>query len=77
MKALSKIHTEFEEEIIKTLGPDQTLNKFCTKDYQLLQQDKDRFPSKSSILYRDVLFEFHLKFWNNASIGIPVRRLLL
>ena len=23
---------------------------------------------------RDVLFEFHLKFWNTASIGIPVRR---
>ena len=25
---------------------------------------------------RDVLFEFHLKFWNTASIGIPVDRLL-
>ena len=25
-------------------------------------------------LIRDVLFEFHLKFWNTASIGIPVRR---
>ena len=25
---------------------------------------------------RDVLYEFHLKFWNTASIGIPVRRLL-
>ena len=25
---------------------------------------------------RDVLFEFHLKFLNTASIGIPVRRLL-
>ena len=25
---------------------------------------------------RDVLFEFHLKFWNTASIGIPVRSLL-
>ena len=24
---------------------------------------------------RDVLFEFHLKIWNTASIGIPVRRL--
>ena len=24
---------------------------------------------------RDVLFEFHLKFWNTASIGIPVRSL--
>ena len=22
---------------------------------------------------RDVLFEFHLKFWNTTSIGIPVR----
>ena len=22
---------------------------------------------------RDVLFEFHLKFWNTASIGIPAR----
>ena len=30
------------------------------------------------VLYnvRDVLFEFHLKFWNTASIGIPVRSLL-
>ena len=28
------------------------------------------------IIYRDVLFEFHLKFWNNASIGIPVKSLL-
>ena len=26
--------------------------------------------------YRDVLFEFNLKFWNTASIGIPVRSLL-
>ena len=26
---------------------------------------------------RDVLFEFHLKFWNTASIGIPVRSLLV
>ena len=26
--------------------------------------------------HRDVLFEFHLKFWNTASIGIPVRSLL-
>ena len=25
---------------------------------------------------RDVLFEFRLKFWNTASIGIPVRSLL-
>ena len=24
---------------------------------------------------RDVLFEFHLEFWNTISIGIPVRRL--
>ena len=27
-------------------------------------------------LYRDVLFEFHFKFWNTASNGIPVRSLL-
>ena len=27
-------------------------------------------------LNRDVLFEFHLKFWNTGSIGIPVRSLL-
>ena len=26
---------------------------------------------------RDVLFEFHFKFWNTASIGIPVRSLLV
>ena len=26
--------------------------------------------------YRDVLFEFHLKFWKTASIGIPVKSLL-
>ena len=25
---------------------------------------------------RDILFEFHLKFWNTASIVIPVRSLL-
>ena len=25
---------------------------------------------------RDVLFEFHLKFWNTASIDIPARSLL-
>ena len=25
---------------------------------------------------RDVLFEFHLKFWNKASIGIPASSLL-
>ena len=28
------------------------------------------------ILYRDVLFEYHLKFWNTASISIPARSLL-
>ena len=27
--------------------------------------------------YRGVLFEFHLKFWNTDSIGIPVRSLQL
>ena len=27
-------------------------------------------------LTRNVLFEFHLKFWNTTSIGIPVRSLL-
>ena len=27
-------------------------------------------------IYRDVLFEFHLNFFNTASIGIPVRSLL-
>ena len=27
--------------------------------------------------YRDVLFEFHLKFLNTASFGIPARSLLL
>ena len=34
--------------------------------------------SRSDTFYlsRDVLFEFHLKFWNTASIGIPVRSLL-
>ena len=26
--------------------------------------------------YRGVLFEFHHKFWNTASIGIPARSLL-
>ena len=26
---------------------------------------------------RVVLFEFHLKLWNTASLGIPVRSLLL
>ena len=26
--------------------------------------------------YRGVLFEFHLKFWNTASIGIPAISLL-
>ena len=30
---------------------------------------------RSGICYRDVLFEFHLKFWNTASIGIPARSL--
>ena len=25
---------------------------------------------------RDILFKFHLKFWNTASIVIPVRSLL-
>ena len=29
-----------------------------------------------SIAPRDVLFEFHLKFWNTASIGIPATSLL-
>ena len=27
----------------------------------------------NKFLHRDALFEFHLKFWNTASIGIPVR----
>ena len=29
-----------------------------------------------NILVRGVLFEFHLKFWNTASFGIPDRSLL-
>ena len=29
------------------------------------------YPIKITV--RDVLFEFHLKFWNTVSIGIPVR----
>ena len=33
---------------------------------------KDNIKNKD----RDVLFEFHLKFWNTASIGIPLRSLL-
>ena len=32
---------------------------------------------KKLFIYRDVLFEFHLKFWYIASIGIPVKSLLL
>ena len=31
---------------------------------------------KQLFIIRDVLFEFHLKFWNTASIGIPARSLL-
>ena len=27
------------------------------------------------LLDRDVLFEFHLKFWNTTNIGIPVKSL--
>ena len=34
------------------------------------------FPLFKPYKIRDVLFEFHLKFWNTASIGIPVRSLL-
>ena len=30
----------------------------------------------NTLLKRDVLFGFHLKFWNFASIGISVRSLL-
>ena len=30
-----------------------------------------------ALINRDVLFEFYLKFWNTASIGIPVSSLLL
>ena len=36
------------------------------------------FHENTSVLKnRDVLFEFHLKFLNTASIGIPARSLLL
>ena len=31
---------------------------------------------KTNFINRDVLFEFHLKFWNTAIIDIPVRSLL-
>ena len=31
---------------------------------------------KDAFAARDVLFEYHLKFWNTASVGIPVRSLL-
>jgi len=30
----------------------------------------------SQFKFRDVLFYFHLKFWNTNSIGIPARSLL-
>ena len=35
-----------------------------------------RFLVFNSTIYRDVLIEFHLKFWNTASIGIPVKSLV-
>ena len=38
----------------------------------LLLQDNPRLISNFTLI-RGVLFEFHLKFWNTASIGIPVR----
>ena len=35
-----------------------------------MQHDKrNSLPQRA----RDVLFEFHLQFWNTASIGIPVK----
>ena len=37
---------------------------------------KRRKEADQNIEISDVLFEFHPKFWNNASIGIPVRSLL-
>ena len=42
---------------------------------ELIKKDKT-FMSKFTKIDRDVLFEFHLKFWNTAIIGIPVRSLL-
>ena len=43
----------------------------CSK-HNLKEASYDHEPFSS----RDVLFEFHLKFWNTASIGTPVRSLL-
>ena len=33
-------------------------------------------PPFENLIHRVVLFEFHLKFWNTDSIGIPARSLL-
>ena len=44
-------------------------------DFAPQEHRLERFKSTRK-LPREVLFEFHLKFWNTASIGIPVRSLL-
>ena len=52
--------------------------------YCLIEQTQLLFLTKLKLKYkisepnigRGVLFEFHLKFWNTASIGIPARSLL-
>ena len=54
------------------------LENRLSKNTKKVPFKSDNFYVQSFILIlgREVLFEFHLKFWNTASIGIPVRSLL-
>ena len=56
-----------------------TYNKYKRETYlsSWRQNQKGSMLSGNVFLFhRDVLFEFHLKFWNTTSIDVPVRSLL-
>ena len=54
------------------------MDKVKMKNKKILIYSLGLLPKEElKLVYRDVLFEFHLKFWNTASIGIPVRSKVL
>ena len=66
---------------IKTLPPSLCLSFFPVNGLTIYILDQIKHSlkgkrKKPKTSNRDVLFEFHLKFWNTSSIGIPVRSLL-
>ena len=68
------------KDFLLFVAVDSVLFSSCLTQHQTYKQKQNLLDWTKRLgkdKCRDVLFEFHLKFSNTASIGIPVRSLLL